>query len=142
MSDYVLEVRNLHTSFFTDNGEVRAVNGISMVLEAGKTLGIVGESGSGKSVTAYSIMRILADTGRITEGEILDAIHRPLGARSLDGVKRRTRAGMGRCQAGFCSPRTMEIINRELGLPYEKITKSGGKSNIILERTKGEVSHS
>ncbi len=78
----------------------------------------------------------------ITEGEILDAIHRPLGARSLDGVKRRTRAGMGRCQAGFCSPRTMEILNRELGLPYEKITKSGGKSNIILERTKGEVSHS
>ena len=71
MSDYVLEVRNLHTSFFTDNGEVRAVNGISMVLEAGKTLGIVGESGSGKSVTAYSVMRILADTGRITEGEIL-----------------------------------------------------------------------
>ncbi len=78
----------------------------------------------------------------ITEGEILDAIHRPLGARSLDGVKRRTRAGMGRCQAGFCSPRTMEIINRELGLSYEKITKSGGKSNIILERTKGEESHS
>ncbi len=76
----------------------------------------------------------------ITEGEILDAIHRPLGARSLDGVKRRTRAGMGRCQAGFCSPRTMEIINRELGLSYEKITKSGGKSNIVLERTKREVS--
>jgi glycerol-3-phosphate dehydrogenase len=78
----------------------------------------------------------------ITEGEIIDAIHRPLGARSLDGVKRRTRAGMGRCQAGFCSPRTMEIINRESGLSYEKITKSGGKSNIILERTKGEESHS
>ncbi|SEG48864.1 glycerol-3-phosphate dehydrogenase [Butyrivibrio sp. Su6] len=76
----------------------------------------------------------------ITEGEILEAIHRPLGARSLDGVKRRTRAGMGRCQAGFCSPRTMEIINRELGLPYEKITKSGGKSYIVLERTKGEAS--
>jgi glycerol-3-phosphate dehydrogenase len=76
----------------------------------------------------------------ITEGEILEAIHRPLGARSLDGVKRRTRAGMGRCQAGFCSPRIMEIINRELGLPYEKITKSGGKSYIVLERTKGEAS--
>lgn len=73
----------------------------------------------------------------ITEGEILDAIHRPLGARSLDGVKRRVRAGMGRCQAGFCSPKTMEIINRELGIPMEKITKSGGKSNIVLERTKG-----
>ena len=73
----------------------------------------------------------------ITEGEILDAIHRPLGARSLDGVKRRVRAGMGRCQAGFCSPKTMEILNRELGIPMEKITKSGGKSNIVLERTKG-----
>ena len=46
----------------------------------------------------------------ITEGEIIDAIRRPLGAKSLDGVKRRTRAGMGRCQAGFCSPRTMEIL--------------------------------
>ena len=46
----------------------------------------------------------------VTEGEILDAIHRPLGARSLDGVKRRTRAGMGRCQAGFCTPRTMELL--------------------------------
>ena len=73
----------------------------------------------------------------ISEGEILDAIHRPLGARSLDGVKRRTRAGMGRCQAGFCSPRVMEILHRELGLPLEEITKSGGRSNIVLERTKG-----
>ena len=72
----------------------------------------------------------------ISEGEILDAIHRPLGARSLDGIKRRTRAGMGRCQAGFCSPRTMEILHRELGLSYEELTKSGGKSNLVLERTK------
>ena len=75
----------------------------------------------------------------VTEGEIIDAIHRPLGARSLDGVKRRTRAGMGRCQAGFCSPRTMEIINRELGIPMEKITKLGGDSRMVLERTKGGV---
>ena len=72
----------------------------------------------------------------ITEGEIIEAIHRPLGAKSLDGVKRRTRAGMGRCQAGFCSPRTMEIINRELSIPYEKITKSGGASVIVPTRTK------
>lgn len=68
---YILEVNNLHTSFVTDNGEVQAVNGISFSLEAGKTLGIVGESGSGKSVTAYSIMQILADNGRVTEGEVL-----------------------------------------------------------------------
>ncbi len=71
MSEYILEVKDLHTSFFTDSGEVKAVNGVSFKLEAGKTLGIVGESGSGKSVTAYSIMQILADTGKITGGEVL-----------------------------------------------------------------------
>ena len=67
---YILEVNDLHTSFFTDAGEVCAVNGISFNLEPGKTLGIVGESGSGKSVTAYSIMQILASTGRITGGQV------------------------------------------------------------------------
>ncbi len=70
-SKYVLEVKDLHTSFFTDAGEVKAVNGIAFNLEPGKTLGIVGESGSGKSVTAYSIMQILVQTGRITSGEVL-----------------------------------------------------------------------
>jgi glycerol-3-phosphate dehydrogenase len=88
-----------------------------------------------KKEPAYG--QIICRCESISEGEIIDAIHRPLGARSLDGVKRRTRAGMGRCQAGFCSPRVMEIINRELGLPLEEITKSGGRSNIVLERTKG-----
>ena len=67
---YILEVNDLHTSFFTDAGEVCAVNGISFNLEPGKTLGIVGESGSGKSVTAYSIMQILASTGKITGGQV------------------------------------------------------------------------
>ena len=69
--NYILEVNDLHTSFFTDAGEVNAVNGVSFKLEPGKTLGIVGESGSGKSVTSYSIMQILAQTGRITGGEVL-----------------------------------------------------------------------
>ena len=64
----LLEVRNLQTSFFTDAGEVKAVNGVSFNLDHGKVLGIVGESGSGKSVTAYSIMQILASTGKIKEG--------------------------------------------------------------------------
>ncbi len=68
----------------------------------------------------------------ITEGEIIDAIKRPLGARSLDAVKRRTRAGMGRCQSGFCSPRTMEILARELGVDMSEITKTGGDSKIIV----------
>ena len=66
----LLEVKDLHTSFFTDAGEVRAVNGVSFNLERGKVLGIVGESGSGKSVTAYSIMQILATTGKIVSGSI------------------------------------------------------------------------
>ena len=66
----LLEVRDLRTSFFTDAGEVKAVNGISFNLDRGKVLGIVGESGSGKSVTAYSIMQILASTGKIVGGSI------------------------------------------------------------------------
>lgn len=66
----LLEVRDLHTSFFTPAGEVKAVNGVSFNLERGKVLGIVGESGSGKSVTAYSIMQILASTGKIVSGSI------------------------------------------------------------------------
>lgn len=72
----------------------------------------------------------------ITEGEIIDAIRRPLGARSLDGVKRRTRAGMGRCQSGFCTPRTMEILARECGVSMFEITKSGGKSQIVVGTNK------
>ena len=71
MSENILSVQNLHTSFHTDKGEVKAVNGVTFNLEKGKLLGIVGESGSGKSVTAYSIMRILEKNGRITEGKIL-----------------------------------------------------------------------
>ena len=71
MSDCLLSVQDLHTSFFTDAGEVQAVNGVNFDLDRGEILGIVGESGSGKSVTAYSIMQILADTGRIVGGKIL-----------------------------------------------------------------------
>ncbi len=67
----------------------------------------------------------------VTEGEILAAIHRPLGARSMDAVKRRVRAGMGRCQAGFCGPKVLEILSRELGLPVEEITKNNSGSNMV-----------
>ena len=66
----MLEVKDLHTSFFTPAGEVKAVNGVSFYLDHGKVLGIVGESGSGKSVTAYSIMQILEKTGKIVSGSI------------------------------------------------------------------------
>lgn len=72
----------------------------------------------------------------ITEGEILDAIHRPLGARSLDGVKRRTRAGMGRCQSGFCSPKVMEILKKEVPMSVDKIGKNGVGSEFIVGENK------
>lgn len=72
----------------------------------------------------------------VSEGEIMDAIHRPLGARSLDGVKRRTRAGMGRCQSGFCMPKTMEILSRELGIKMTEVTKCGGNSFVVTGKNK------
>ena len=71
MSETILSVQNLHTSFKTGKGEVLAVNGVSFNLDKGKILGIVGESGSGKSVTTYSIMQILESNGRIKEGKVL-----------------------------------------------------------------------
>ncbi|MCX4317163.1 MAG: (2Fe-2S)-binding protein, partial [Lachnospiraceae bacterium] len=74
---------------------------------------------------------ILCRCERISEGEILDAIHRTLGAKSLDGIKRRTRAGMGRCQSGFCSPKIVELLARELGVSMEEITKAGPGSELL-----------
>lgn len=71
MSETILSVKNLCTSFTTEKGEVMAVNGVSFNLDKGKILGIVGESGSGKSVTAYSIMQILEKNGSIKQGEVL-----------------------------------------------------------------------
>lgn len=69
----------------------------------------------------------------VTEGEILDAIRRPLGAKSLDGVKRRVRAGMGRCQGGFCSPKLILLLARELGVDASEVTKSGAGSECIAK---------
>ncbi|MDR1465321.1 MAG: NAD(P)/FAD-dependent oxidoreductase [Oscillospiraceae bacterium] len=79
--------------------------------------------------------RIICRCETVSEGEILDAIHAPAGARDVDGVKRRTRAGMGRCQGGFCGVKVLELLARELGVAPEEITKSGGGSRILLERT-------
>ena len=87
-----------------------------------------------KEKPAYG--NIICRCEMITEGEIIDAIHRPLGAKSLDGVKRRTRAGMGRCQAGFCSPRVMDILARELNLPLTAIRKNEKGSEIVFGKTK------
>ena len=84
-----------------------------------------------KSNPSYG--RIVCRCEEISEGEIIDAITRPLGARSLDGVKRRVRAGMGRCQGGFCSPKVMELIERYASIPFDEITKNSKGSNITME---------
>lgn len=75
--------------------------------------------------------QIICRCETITEGEIVAAIRSPLGARDLDGVKKRTRAGMGRCQGGFCLPRVTEIIARETGIPLTSVTKFGGTSYVL-----------
>ena len=80
--------------------------------------------------------RIVCRCETVTEGEIIDAIKAPAGARDIDGVKRRTRAGMGRCQGGFCGSKVLEILSRELGIEMSDVTKFGGDSKIIYERTK------
>ena len=80
--------------------------------------------------------QIICRCESVSEGEILDAIHRPLGAKSLDGVKRRVRAGMGRCQGGFCAPRVMEILARELGVSQLEVTKAGPGSELLVGKTK------
>ncbi len=92
MSEHLLSVQDLHTSFFTDSGEVQAVNGVSFDLDPGEILGIVGESGSGKSVTAYSIMQILADTGKIVGGSI-----KYKGEEITDWSERKMRHFRGKC---------------------------------------------
>ncbi|NLP48519.1 MAG: NAD(P)/FAD-dependent oxidoreductase [Clostridiales bacterium] len=76
----------------------------------------------------------------VTYGEIIDAIRAPAGARDVDGVKRRTRAGMGRCQGGFCGSKVAEILADELNLDITEVTKFGGESNILLNKTKKQKS--
>ena len=80
--------------------------------------------------------RIICRCEMITEAEIVQAINSSVGARDLDGVKRRTRAGMGRCQSGFCSPRVTEIISRERKIPMTSVTKCGGCSYILNSKTR------
>ncbi len=80
--------------------------------------------------------KIICRCEGVTEGEILDAIRTNPRATDLDGIKRRTRSQMGRCQGGFCSPYIIELLSRELNVPYEKITKFGGKSYVATGKTK------
>lgn len=80
--------------------------------------------------------KIICRCESVTEGEIVDAIRRPMGATTIDGVKKRARAGLGRCQGGFCMPRVAEILSRELGIPLVSITKNGKGSELLTGKTK------
>ena len=80
--------------------------------------------------------QIICRCEMITEGEIVASIHSPLGALDLDGIKRRTRAGMGRCQSGFCSPRVTEILSREAGIPMTSVTKKGKASYVLMGKSR------
>ncbi len=81
--------------------------------------------------------KIICRCEMVSEGEIVDAINTNPKATNVDAVKRRTRSGMGRCQGGFCSPHILDILARELNIPAENVTKSGGASNIIICKTEG-----
>ena len=85
----------------------------------------------------YSV--VICRCEHVTEGEIREAIRRPLGAKTVDGVKRRTRAGMGRCQAGFCTPKVMEILAEELEISMLDVTKNGGNSKMLTGEIKEEL---
>ena len=80
--------------------------------------------------------RIICRCETIPEKEIINAIHAPVGANTVDGVKFRCRPGMGRCQGGFCRPRVIEILSRELNKTYEQVTKRGEDTNILIGKTK------
>lgn len=82
-----------------------------------------------KSNSSYGVMVCRCE--EVSEGELEDAINRPLGATTLDGLKRRVRPGSGRCQAGFCTPKMIEILAKNLGCTVDRITKSGGESYIL-----------
>lgn len=87
-----------------------------------------------KKDPAYGCVICRCET--VSLGEIRDALHTNIPVKSLDAVKRRTRAGMGRCQGGFCTPKLMEVINEVLKIPKEKITKKGERSSLVLDHTK------
>jgi len=83
-----------------------------------------------------SFGRIICRCEQVTEGEIVEAIRRNPAATDVDGVKRRTRSGMGRCQGGFCSTFVVELLAKEQGIDFGDVTKSGGASKMSFGRTK------
>lgn len=131
IGEYVLElVQEKYPAAFKENftAKRRGIPNMALADEETRQRLIAGDP-------AYA--NVVCRCELVTEGEIVNAIRRPLGATTLDGIKRRTRAGMGRCQAGFCSPKTAQILARELGTDLGEITKLGGESRLLTGFTKG-----
>ena len=80
--------------------------------------------------------RIICRCEHISEGEIVDSIHRNAGGKTIDGIKRRVRPGSGRCQGGFCQPKVMEILSRELDIDIREVVKDRPGTNVALYKTK------
>jgi len=97
---------------------------------------VLGAKAAGLDVGVYFYSTAVSPAEAVSEAEIIEAIRRPVGAVTLDGVKRRTRASMGRCQGGFCTPKIMKLLSDELGVPMEEICKTGEGSTVILGDTK------
>ena len=120
-----LEAREDYNPYRTENGHMR---------KPFRELSSEEKAELCKKEPAYA--RIICRCETITEGDILAAIRRPLGAKTVDMVKMRTRAGMGRCQGGFCSPRVVELLAAELGVSVEEIKKRDRGSDILMGKTK------
>lgn len=132
IAEHIVEMLKKQGSVLTEKADYNP-NRLSM--HAFREMSVEEKNKVIQSTPAYG--RIICRCEGITEGEILDAIHRNPKARDLDGVKRRTRAQMGRCQGGFCSPYITELLAKELNIPYESVTKFGGASVINIGKTKG-----
>lgn len=133
IAEYVAELLKKEGLELTEN---KSFNPIRKSSHAFREASIEEKNAMIKENSAYG--RIICRCETVTEGEIIDAIRQNPQAVDLDGVKRRTRAQMGRCQGGFCSTYIIDLLARELNIPYENVTKFGGASIINYGKTKGE----
>ena len=131
IAKYVVDLmieNGLHAEFKTDFNPIRHGTPRFAELSAKEQAALIAKD------SRYGNMICRCET--ITEGEICDAIHRNIGARSVDGIKRRLRAGMGRCQGGFCGPRVIEILARELGITPEEVRKNDPGSEMLAGKAR------
>lgn len=128
---YVTELLSESLTFLENKQFIGKRNAITVF----KTLSAERQNKLIKENNSYGNIVCRCET--VTEGEIIEAINRPLGATTIDGVKRRTRAGGGRCQGGFCSIKVLEILVKTLAIQPEQVTKFGGNSNIIMSNETG-----